>query len=224
MSKRPIHLVIADDHALVREGLALLLKDDIKTINTVSSGEEALRRAIEENPNIFLLDINMPGIGGIEAARKILRLDSNMKVLVFSSFNAAPFPLKLMEAGAHGYLYKDISKQELLQAIDIVNKGHSYLDPRIARNITLGRFDEKHYNPFTALNLRELQIALMLVRAVPVSTISDCLCISPKTVCGYRYTVFDKLKIDNDVELTQLAYQHQLLTDNIPNPEQLIAV
>lgn len=222
MSKQPIHLIIADDHALVREGVALLLENDIELIQTVNCGEDAVNLAIEYNPNVILLDLNMPGIGGIEAARKILRLDKGIKVLIFSSFNAAAFPIKLMEIGAHGYLYKDVSKANLIKAISVVHAGHSYLDPRIARTITIERLDTKQCSPFTHLSLRELQITLLLVHSIPVSTIADFLCISSKTVCGYRYTIFDKLKIDNDVQLTQLAYQHELLSDDIPNQAQLI--
>lgn len=223
MSKKALHLIIADDHTLVREGVALLLKNDIAMIQTASCGEEAVNMATDSNPDVILLDLNMPGIGGIEATRKILHLDKGIKILIFSSFNSAPFPLKLMEIGAHGYLYKDVSKDKLLTAIDAVHSGHAYLDPRIARNITIDRFDEKQANPFGGLSLRELQITMLLVHAVPVCTISDFLCISSKTVCGYRYTVFDKLKIENDVQLTQLAYQHQMLSDDIPSQVQILS-
>ena len=223
MSKYPLHLIIADDHTLVREGLALLLKNDIDLIQTASSGEAAVNMATDSKPDVILLDLNMPGIGGIEATRKILHLEKEIKILIFSSFNAAPFPLKLMEIGAQGYLYKDTSKDNLLKAISAVHAGHSYLDPRIARSITIERLNESQRNPFTDLSLRELQVTMLLIHSIPVSTISDFLCISSKTVCGYRYTVFDKLNIENDVQLTQLAYQHQLLTDDIPHQAQIIS-
>lgn len=216
MNKIPLHIIVADDHALVREGTKLLLDDTFTMVQTVENGEQALELSAENNPDIVLLDLNMVGMGGIEATRRILRLGKNIKILICSAFNAAPFPMKLMEIGAHGYSYKDISKNNLVNAIQLICDGHVYLDPRIARDITISRFNDDKSNPFSDLTTRELQISVLLINAVPVGKIAKFLSISPKTVCGYRYALFDKLDIDSDVELTHLAYRHRLMSDIAP--------
>ncbi len=210
-----IRVVIIDDHELVREAFAHLLQNEqsIDVIGMGKSGEDAINLATELKPDVIILDVHMPGLGGIEAARKILRLNSNTKVIILSSFKQTPFPTRLMELGVHGYLHKGTNKIDLIHAVKNVHSGHVYLDPEIARKLTLEKFGHEDISPFSELTERELQIFLMLVHAVPVEKIADYLCLSAKTVCGYRYALFDKLHIHTDVELTHLAFEHEFLQD-----------
>jgi two-component system invasion response regulator UvrY len=210
-----IKVVIVDDHELIREALSFLLQNEpsIEVVGIGASGEDAVNLANELRPDIVILDLHMPGLGGIEAARKILRLPENVKIIILSSFKQTPFPTRLLEIGVLGYLHKGTSQSELVRAIETVQSGHVYLDPEIARALTLEQFGHQDISPFSNLTERELQVFLMLIHAVPVEKIADYLCLSTKTVCGYRYALFDKLHIHTDVELTHLAYQHEFLLE-----------
>ena len=215
MTNEIIRVVIVDDHELVREAFSYLLQKEqcIDVIGIGKSGEDAINLVTELEPDVIILDVQMPGLGGIEAARKILRMKNNTKVIILSSFKQTLFPTRLMELGVHGYLHKGTNKADLIHAIESVHSGHVYLDPEIARKLTLEKFGHEDISPFSELTDRELQIFLMLVHAVPVEKIANYLSLSAKTICGYRYALFEKLHIHTDVELTHLAFEHEFLQD-----------
>ncbi len=207
-----IQVIVVDDHDLVRMGLVRLLDDakGIEVIAEAASGEEAIKLAKDKEPDVILMDVRMPGIGGIEATRKIHRLYPDIKVIAVTACGDDPFPSRLLQAGAAGYLTKGASGEEMVLAVRTVTAGQKYLAPNVAQKLALQSVGEGG-SPFSELSDREMQIATMICSCKKVQEISDKLCLSPKTVNTYRYRIFDKLSISSDVELTHLAIRHGLL-------------
>jgi len=210
-----IKVLVVDDHDLVRMGITRMLADvaGIKVVGEASSGEDALKLARELLPQVVLMDVKMPGIGGLEATRKLLRVHPDMRVLAVTVCDEEPFPSRLLKAGAAGYLTKGAALEEMIKAIRLVASGQRYISPEIAQQLALKSFGgEENASPFDALSEREMQIAMMIVSCQKVQEISDKLFLSPKTVNSYRYRIFEKLTIDSDVELALLAVRHGLLS------------
>ncbi len=208
-----INVFLVDDHELVRTGIRRILEDvrGFKVVGEAESGEKAVQWCRSNQANVILMDMNMPGIGGLEATRKILRYDPDAKIIVLTIHSENPFPTKVMQAGACGYLTKSAGPDEMLQAIRAVNVGQRYLSPEIAQQMALSQFCPAEDNPFQSLSERELQIMLMITKGEKVTDISEQLNLSPKTVNSYRYRLFSKLGINGDVELTHLAIRHGMI-------------
>jgi two-component system invasion response regulator UvrY len=208
-----INILLVDDHDLVRLGIKRLLADakGITVIGEAETGEEAVKLAREHCPNIVLLDANMPGIGGLEACRRIIRHNPEIKVIALTVHADEPYPSRFLQAGASGYLTKGIGINEMVRAIRQVNSGQRYISAEIAQQLALKPFDTTKESPFDVLSEREMQVMLMITAGDKVQHISDTLCLSPKTVNSYRYRLFDKLDIDNDVSLTHLAIRHGII-------------
>ena len=211
-----IKVLLVDDHDLVRTGISRMLSDadDIIVVGEASNGEDAIQLAKNLNPHIVLMDVKMPGIGGLEATRKLLKLCPHIKVIALTACEEEPFPSRLLQAGASGYLTKGAALAEMIQAIRVVQVGQKYLSPEIAQQLALKSFPTNRtiaHCPFDDLSERELQVALMIMRCHKVQDISDKLFLSPKTVNSHRYRIFEKLNVHNDVELTLLAVRHGML-------------
>ncbi|MDB3978121.1 UvrY/SirA/GacA family response regulator transcription factor [Pseudomonadales bacterium] len=208
-----IKVLIVDDHQMVRFGTRRLLEDEsgLQIVGEASSGEEAIEAVDALNPQVVLMDVQMPGIGGLEATRRCLRIAPDVKVIALSMHDGEPFPSKLFEAGAKGYVSKRSDPEELILAIRKVMAGQRYISTDIAQNLALRPFAEVQQSPFEQLSGREMQIALMVIRGMGAAEMGKKLILSPKTVNSYRYRIFEKLDIKNDVELTKLAIQHRLL-------------
>ena len=194
-------------------GIRRILEDvrGIKVVGEAHSGEDAVKWCRTEQADIVLMDMNMPGIGGLEATKKILRFNPDMKVIVLTIHTENPFPTKVMQAGAAGYLTKGAGPDEMVNAIRMVQSGQRYLSPEIAQQMALSQFTPDSENPFKELSERELQIMIMITKGEKVTDISEQLNLSPKTVNSYRYRLFSKLSISGDVELTHLAIRHGIL-------------
>ncbi|HEX4870443.1 MAG TPA: UvrY/SirA/GacA family response regulator transcription factor [Moraxellaceae bacterium] len=212
-----IKVLVVDDHDLVRMGITRMLTDisGIKVVGEAASGEDALRLARELHPQVVLMDVKMPGIGGLEATRKLLRQDPDIRVVAVTVCDEEPFPSRLLKAGAAGYLTKGAALDEMVKAIRAVASGQRYISPEIAQQLALKNLDDEKGSPFEALSEREMQITMMIVNCQKVQEISDRLFLSPKTVNSYRYRIFEKLGIDSDVELTLLAVRHGLLSADL---------
>ncbi|MBX9587205.1 MAG: UvrY/SirA/GacA family response regulator transcription factor [Gammaproteobacteria bacterium] len=208
-----IRTLIVDDHNLVRHGIQSMLNgvEGIKVVGEALNGEDAVKLAREVRPDVVLMDLKMPGIGGLEATRKLLRIDPDIKVLVVTVCDDDIFPARLLQAGASGYLTKGAKKDELIQAIRAVHSGQRYISPAIAQQLAFKHLTDADDSPIESLSERELQVMLMIVNGLRPAEISEKLCLSPKTVNSYRYRLFDKLKVKNDVELTLLAIRHGLM-------------
>lgn len=206
-----IRVLIVDDHILVRTGIERILEDaeGIKVIGTAADGEEAILKARELDPDIILMDVKMPGIGGVEATRKITRLKPNISIIGLTSSGDETFLQRMLQVGAKGYLTKGNSHEEVVRAINLVANGQFYVDPTLASGMLVR--DPLNANPFTQLSEREMQVTLMLVSCQKVQEIADSLFVSPRTINTYRYRIFEKLAVRNDVELTHLAIRHKLI-------------
>ena len=209
-----IRVLVVDDHDLVRTGITRMLADidGLQVVGEACTGEEALLKVRELKPDVVLMDVKMPGIGGLEATRKLMRSHPDIKVVAVTVCEEDPFPTRLLQAGAAGYLTKGAALDEMVQAIRLVFAGQRYIDPQIAQQLALKSFQPQNSgSPFDLLSEREIQIALMIANCHKVQTISDKLCLSPKTVNTYRYRIFEKLSITSDVELALLAVRHGMV-------------
>lgn len=213
-----INVLLVDDHHLVRVGINKILTSvkGLAVIGECETGEEAIKFCRKTEPDVLLMDMDMPGMGGLEAAKKILRISPDIKIIVLTAHSEDPFPSKVMQMGAAGYLTKDAGPTEMVNAIKAVNSGQRYLPSDIAQKMALNQFKTTEENPFNSISDRELQIMVMITRGDKVPDISTHLNLSTKTINSYRYRMFEKLGVSNDVELTHLAIRHGMLkTDKL---------
>lgn len=218
-----INLLIVDDHDLVRVGFIRLLSDikGIKVVGDAACGEDAIKLAKTLKPDVILMDVKMPGIGGLEATRKLLRALPETKIIAVTVYGEEPFPSRFLQAGAAGYITKGSSLDEMIKAIRTVFNGQRYLSPEVAQQLALKHFNKEEGTPFDNLSERELQVMMMITTGQKVQEISDSLCLSPKTVNSYRYRLFEKLNVNSDVELTHLAMRHGLIDSEMMSAEEL---
>lgn len=194
-------------------GISRLLADvkGMEIIGQAESGEEAIDMVRDLSPDVVLMDVKMPGIGGLEATRRALRINPDLKIIALSVYDDEPFPSRLMNAGAVGYLTKGTSLDEMVRAIKKVCSGQRYMSSDIAQQLALKPFSNDGGSPFDSLSGREMQITLMVINNLKVKEISVALSLSPKTVNSYRYRIFEKVCVKGDVELTKLAIKHGVL-------------
>lgn len=213
-----LKLLLVDDHDLVRKGIRRILDDveGFRVIGEANTGEDAIKMCRKSPPDMVLMDMSMPGIGGLEATKQILRTCPDVKIVGLSVHKENLFAAKVMQMGAFGYLTKEAAPQEMIRAIKKVAVGQKYIAPDIAQQIALAQLGNKPDDSLAQLSERELQIMLMLTKGTKVPEIASQLNISTKTVNTHRYRMFDKLDVESDVELTHLALRHNLI-----NPQQL---
>jgi two-component system, NarL family, invasion response regulator UvrY len=211
-----IRIMLIDDHRLVRAGLKRVLTEvaDMEVVAEASSGEEALELVRDASPDIVLMDINMPGIGGLDATRRLLQRSPTAKVIVVSMHLEEPYPSRMLAAGAAGYISKDSAADEVVTAIRRVHGGGHYVAADVAGNLAASLVKGPGgASPFDQLSQRETQVMLMVTKGYSTQEISDRLHLSPKTVSTYRYRLFEKLGVGNDVELTRMAMRYGLLDE-----------
>jgi len=208
-----IKVLIVDDHELIRTGISRLLADfdKIEVVGEADSGETGVAKARELRPDVVLMDANMPGIGGLEATRRLIRFDPDIKVIAVTVHNEEPYPTKFLQAGAAGYVTKGADIKEMVVAILQVKSGKRYITPDIAQQMALKALNPHEESPFEILSEREMQVMLMITKGQKVPDISEQLFLSPKTVNSYRYRLFEKLNVENDVELTHLAIRYGVI-------------
>lgn len=214
-----IKVLIVDDHALVRMGIRRLLDDlpDMEVIADVGSGEQALALVKLHQPDVVLLDMKMPGIGGWEVTRRLKKSNPQIKVIAVTAMCTEPLPTRILQLGAMGYLTKESGAEEMASAIRRVAQGEKYLSAEIAQKIAINSLDAVQESPFDSLSEREMQVMLMITSGMTVQDIADRLFLSSKTINGYRYRMFEKLGIKNDVELTFLAMKHRVIEQPADN-------
>lgn len=208
-----IRVLIVDDHALVRMGIRRLLDDlpDIQVVAEAENGETALALVKLHQPDVVLLDMKMPGIDGWEVTRRLKKTSPHVKVIAVTALSTEPLPSRVLQLGAMGYLTKESGPEEMAAAIRKVVKGEKYLSAEIAQKMAINSLEAPHDSPFDLLSEREMQVMLMITRGMNVQDIADRLFLSTKTVNGYRYRMFEKLGITNDVELTYMAMKHGVI-------------
>ncbi|MBL4681346.1 MAG: UvrY/SirA/GacA family response regulator transcription factor [Pseudomonadales bacterium] len=208
-----IRVLVVDDHQLVRVGTVRLLSDieGIEVVGQAESGEQAIDILRDIKPDVILMDVQMPGMGGLEATRRCLRADPEVKIIAVTIYEDEPYPSKLMEVGAVGYLTKRADVAEIVKAIKKVMSGQRYIGSEIAQQLVLKPYSNKSICPFELLSSREMQITLMVIEGYRVMDISEKLSLSPKTINSYRYRIFDKMDVQNDVGLTKLAIKYGII-------------
>jgi two-component system invasion response regulator UvrY len=209
-----IRIIVVDDHQLVRVGTSRLLDDvdGFQVVGQAASGEAAIDLVRDLKPDIVLMDLQMPGIGGLEATRRCLRVDPELKIVILTIHEQEPYPSNLLKIGAAGYLTKRADVDEMVRAIRKVVLGQRYIASDIAQKLALDPYKDNDTNPFQCLSSREMQITLMVIDGSKVPYISQKLSLSPKTVNSYRYRIFEKLDIHNDVGLTKMAIKYGIIT------------
>lgn len=213
-----IRVMLVDDHQLIRIALGQILGGhaDIEVVAEAADGEEALVRARAAKPDVILIDVDMPGMGGVEATRRLSALAHKPRVVAISVHEQMPYPQRMLEAGAVGYLPKGGSADEVLAAVRAVARGQPYIAPVIAGKMFLTSMNRSGSagngaQVLDTLSAREMQVMLALVNGQNPQQIGEALKISAKTVCTHRYHIYEKLGVDSDVALTHLAYRYGLI-------------
>ena len=209
-----IKAILVEDHELVRAGIREMLEGakGIQIVEEAATGNEGINLVRDLHPNVVVLDFRLPDITGLEVTSKMLRIDSELKILIVTSATNDLVPFRLLEAGAQGYLTKDATKDELIRSIKAVNAGQRIISPEIASRLALSKINFKTNAAFNSLSDREMEVMMMVIKGVLVKDIADKLYLSPKTVHSYRSRIFDKLNVKNDVALTLLALRHGIIS------------
>ena len=207
-----IKILLVDDHAVVRMGFKMLIEaeDDITVIGEAESGEVAIKLFQELKPDIILMDITMPGIGGLEAIDRIIAKDKNTKILVLSAHEDSVHPKRVLNAGAMGYLTKRSAAEELIKAIKSIHQGKRYLEPNIAQQMAITQLSGET-NPVEILSDREFEVFIALAKGKSTNEIADTLCLSPRTVGTHLYNIKQKLNANNSAEIALIAIRCGLI-------------
>ena len=207
-----IRIMLVDDHAVVRAGVRRLLEQDNRflVVSECDSGERAYQQFGEYLPDITVIDLSMPGMGGLEAISRITARYPTAKLLVLSMHENAAFASQALKAGAKGYLSKNSLAEELVNALDSIVKGQTYINASISKQITQ-QFLNATENPLQILSAREFEIFRLLAEGVDNNAIAATLNISPKTVANYQTSIKQKLSINSPVELVRLAIRSGLI-------------
>ncbi len=205
-----IRILLADDHAIVREGLKSLLErePDMKVVADVGDGRSAVKMALQEKPDLVIMDISMPDLNGIEATSQIISELNRIKVICLSMYREKKFIGAMFQAGASGYVIKNDVTKELIGAIRRVVSGNIYLSPAIAADVVTHFVRDQSPRPkgaFTELSEREREILQLIAEGLSTKEIASKLSLSEKTVAAHREHVMQKLEMHNVVELTRYA-------------------
>ena len=207
-----IRIMLVDDHAVVRAGVRRLLEQDTRfeVVAECDSGERAYQQFGEYLPDITVIDLSMPGMGGMEAINRITTRYPTAKLLVLSMHESAAFASQALKAGARGYLAKNSLAEELIGALESITKGQTYINATISKQIAQ-QFLSNEDNPLQQLSAREFEIFRLLAEGCDSNLIATTLNISSKTVANYQTSIKQKLGINNSVELVRLAIKTGLI-------------
>ena len=206
-------ILIADDHVLVREGIRALLSlhEDVEVVGEASDGSEAIKLAAKLSPDIILMDISMPGLGGLEATVEIRKTNPEAKILVLSQYDDKEYVSRFLKAGVSGYILKKAVGDDLMTAVRAVARGESYLYPSIATSVIDGFLVKKDApqveDPFELLTDRELQVLKLIAEGLSHKEIAETLGISPKTVIAHQTHISEKTDLHSRAALIKYAYQ-----------------
>ena len=212
MSESPIKVMLVDDHAVVRMGFRLLLEGskDIAVIGEADNGESAVRQFQELEPDLLIMDISMPGIGGLEAIDRVLAKRAGQKILVLSAHEDVMHAKRVLKAGASGYVTKRSAADVLIEAVRSVHNGIVYLEPNIAQQLAVEQVSGSK-DPIDALTEKEFKVFLSLAKGQSVQDIADIMSLSPRTVGTHLYKIKQKLNASNSAELAIIAMRTGLI-------------
>ena len=207
-----INILLVDDHSVVRMGFKMLIENesDMAVICEAESGELGITAFKEHKPSIVIMDITMPGIGGLDAIERIIAFDKKAKILVLSAHEDSVHPKRALSAGALGYLTKRSAAEELIKAIRSVNSGTKYLESVIAQQMAITQISGEN-NPVEILSDREFEVFMDLAKGKSTNEIADTMCLSPRTVGTHLYNIKQKLNANNSAEIALIAIRCGLL-------------
>jgi len=209
-----IRVMLIDDHAVMRTGIARLLErsDNITIVGEADTGEQGYQLYADLKPDVMIMDMSMPGIGGLEALRRLISRYPEAKVIMFSMHENITFAIQAMTAGAVGYVTKSGEAQELVIAVKQVMTGKSYLNAEMAHKIALQNMGESD-NPMQRLTAREFEVFRLLAEGCMLDEIATNLTIGHKTVANYQTSLKQKLGIQSSVDLVRLAMKYDVISE-----------
>lgn len=210
--RKKIRVLLADDHAVVRAGYRVLLQntDDIEVVAEADSGERACRAFADLQPDVVVMDLTMPGMGGLQAIRRMVARDSKARILVFSMHEDTVFVEQALQAGAQGYITKSSAPEILVEAIRELAAGKSHIDTEIVQRLAFQKARGKD-SPFSNLSTREFEIFCLLAEGLNTSEIAKRMSLSYKTIANYSTQIKSKLNVSTVAEIARLAIRHNII-------------
>lgn len=210
--RKKIRVLLADDHAVVRAGYRVLLQNttDIEVVAEADSGERACRAFADLQPDVVVMDLSMPGMGGLQAMRRMVARDPHARILVFSMHEDTVFVEQALQAGAQGYITKSSAPEILVEAIRELAAGKSHIDTEIVQRLAFQKARGKD-SPFSNLSTREFEIFCLLAEGLNTSEIAKRLSLSYKTIANYSTQIKGKLGVSTVAELARLAIRHNII-------------
>ncbi len=204
-------VMLVDDHAVVRMGFRMLLANaGVEVVAEADTGEEACQQVPKVKPDVVVMDLSMPGMGGLEAVRRLLAQDSKLRILVLSAHEDTAHPQRVLRAGALGYLAKRAAPEALIEAVTAVARGERYVDAQTAQRLAVAQLDGES-SPAETLSEREFSVFLQLAKGASVAAIAETLKLSPSTVGTHLYHIKQKLNASNQSEITLVALRWGLI-------------
>ncbi len=207
-----VNIIIVDDHAVVRKGLIQIIEENLSfyQIDEASSGDELIEKAKKQKYDIVVLDISMPGKDGLDTIKELKHIAPDTPVLAFSMYPEEQYAVRLLKAGASGYLNKECSPNEFLEAIDRIAKGLKYVSPQLGE-ILINNLETGEAPLHEVLSDREFQVMCMLAKGKTPTMIAEDLGLSINTVSTYRMRILEKLRLNNTAELAHYAIKNRLV-------------
>jgi len=201
-----IKVLVADDHAIIREGLKRILEgSDVQIVAEAATGPETLDKARKSRPDIVLLDVSMPGGDGLETAKDLKRQNPKVRVLMLTVHPEDNFAVRCLTEGADGYMTKDAAPEQLIQALRRIQKGGKYISPNLAERLALNLGEGSDRPAHDALSTRELAVMRRIASGKTVSEIAAELNLSVKTISTYRHRILEKMALRNNSEIVRYA-------------------
>ncbi len=216
-----IRILLADDHTIVRQGLARLLEEqpDLKVVGEATNGKKAIERALDLKPDIVIMDIAMPRMNGLEAAKRIRKQLPGTKILILSMYSHEHYIHELLETGVSGYLLKDSSGRDIIKAIRAAMKDETFLSPSISKKLVDTYLSPQKKSPkaerYKQLSNREREVFQLIAEGHSTRQIADMLCVSISTIKSHRANIMEKLDIDTPVKLVHFAIQLGLVDPDL---------
>ncbi len=207
-----LRVVLVDDHAVVREGYRRLLErtGDIVVVAEAANGEDAYRLICEQQPDVAVLDISLPGLGGIEVTRRVIARRPEQKILIFSMHEDTVFSSRALQAGARGYVTKSAAPEVLIEAVRLVAAGKLYISEEMAQELAMQMIPGRE-TPIDALSAREFEVFRLLVGGHTLQEISEIMHLSYKTVANYQSSIRQKLDVSNTAQVVRIALNHGMI-------------
>jgi len=220
MTTKPVRVLLVDDHAVVREGYRTLLEkhDGVSVVGEASNAALAYQRYKDLRPDVVVMDISMPGRGGIDAIEHIRKFDAEARILVFTMHSGAPYALQAFRAGAKGYVTKSSPPNLLVNAVRSVANGQVAVCPEISEELAIDRVQDESER-IEGLSPREFEILRMILDAKTTDEIASALNVSRKTAANYHYTIKAKLGASSDIELLHFGLRHGLVAPVVTTPK-----